>query len=46
MAATQAPWPEAVTINTGGPAPGDTQSGAPAGTAALQQALKAIRPTG
>ena len=46
MAATQAPWPEAVTIDTGGPAPGDTQPGAPVGTAALQQALKAIRPAG
>ena len=46
MAAAQAPWPEAVTINTGGPAPGDTQPDAPAGTAALQQALTAIRPAG
>jgi predicted kinase len=42
MAATQTPWPEAVTINTSGPGPSD----APANPAALQQALKAIRPAG
>jgi hypothetical protein len=46
MAAAQTPWPEAVTINTGCPAPGDTQPDAPTGPAALQQALEAIRPAG
>jgi predicted kinase len=46
MAATQAPWPEAVTISTGGPGPGGAQPGAPADPAALQQALEAIRPAG
>ena len=46
MAAAQAPWPEAVTINTGGPAPGDTQPDAPTDTTALQQALRAIGPAG
>lgn len=39
MAATQAPWPEAVTIDTGGAGrPG------PPGTDAVQQAINAIRP--
>jgi aminoglycoside phosphotransferase family enzyme/predicted kinase len=46
MAAIQAPWPEAVTIDTGCPAPGDTQPDAPTHPAALQQALEAIRPAG
>jgi predicted kinase len=46
MAATQAPWPEAATINTSGPGPGDTQPDAPAVPAALQQALEVIRPAG
>ena len=46
MAATQAPWPEAVTIDTSGPAPFVTQPGplGPADPVALQRALKAIRP--
>jgi hypothetical protein len=46
MAATQAPWPGAVTINTGGPGPGGAQPDAPAVAAALQQALEVIRPAG
>jgi len=46
MAATQAPWPEAVTIDTSGPAPAVAQPGppGPADPVALQRALKAIRP--
>ena len=48
MAAMQAPWPEAVTIDTGGP--GSGSNGAPptplgpAHPRAVQQALEAIRP--
>ena len=46
MAATQAPWPEAVTIDTSGPAPAVTPPGppGPADPVALQRALTAIRP--
>ena len=46
MAATQAPWPEAVTIDTSGPAPAVTPPGppGPVDPIALQRALTAIRP--
>jgi aminoglycoside phosphotransferase family enzyme/predicted kinase len=43
MAAAHEPWPEAVTIDTGGLGPGGGQV---PGTAAVRQALRAIRPPG
>lgn len=50
MAAMQAPWPEAVTIDTGGAGPGAGQPGPPgsadADADAVQRAIKAIRPPG
>jgi uncharacterized protein len=44
MAATQAPWPEAVTIDTSGPAVGCAQLPDTADPVAVQRALTAIRP--
>ena len=48
MAARQTPWPEAVTIDTGGPGPGGAPPGPPepADPRTVQQALEAIRPPG
>jgi uncharacterized protein len=48
MAAAQEPWPEAVTIDTGGTGPGDLSPGPdePPGADAAQRALEAIRPHG
>ena len=48
MAAAQEPWPEAVTIDTGGTGPSDLLLGAgePPGAVVAQRALEAIRPHG
>ena len=48
MAAMQAPWPEAVTIDTGGAGSGAGQPGPPGPASAdpVQQAIKAIQPPG
>ncbi|HEY1345387.1 MAG TPA: AAA family ATPase [Streptosporangiaceae bacterium] len=45
MAAVQAPWPEAVTINTGGAGP-DRLEQSTAGAVAVQRAVRAIQPPG